>query len=73
MLWLGDTVCEGTFEDMQRDGQGPVCSLSISDPGHGNGVAVSDPDTIEMEVLVAPMGAGMLWGPQGMHLGKGDL
>jgi len=43
MLWLGDTAHEGTSGDVQCKGQGPVCSLSVSDLGHGNGVAVSDP------------------------------
>ena len=73
MVWLGDTAHEGTFGNMPCDGQGPTRSPSISDLGHGNGAAVFDPSTVEMKVLGAPMGAGMLWGPEGMHLGKGSL
>lgn len=73
MLWLGDTACKGMLVDMQRDGQGPVCSLTVSGPGHGNVLAVSDPNTKEMKVSGAPMGANMCPGPQGTHLGKGNL
>lgn len=48
-----------------------MCSPNVSDPGHGNGVSVSDPNTREIKVLASPMGATMLRGPQGMHLGNG--
>lgn len=55
---------------MQQDGWGPPCSPSVSDLGHGNGVAVSDVDTMEIEVLGAPVGAGMVQTP-GDAPGKG--
>lgn len=71
MIFLGVIACKGMFGDTQCSGWSPMWSLNNSDPGHGNGVAVSDPNTMEMKVSVSPMGAGMLWGPQGMQLGKG--